>query len=103
VWGTDDGHEYLRFDVFDDEPHYHYNHPTGEDGDDIVNHVIDFDTVAMGDMLPWVLGRLRSRLAQMLTEAGGAHLVDGLDTAKVDDVLRDVEAMAVQAHATRRR
>ena len=27
VLGTDDGHEYLRFDVFDREPHYHYLHP----------------------------------------------------------------------------
>ena len=26
VCGTDDGHEYVRFDVFDDEPHYHYIH-----------------------------------------------------------------------------
>src|SRR5262249_45075996 len=26
VCGTDDGHEYLRFDVFDDDPHYHYIH-----------------------------------------------------------------------------
>ena len=48
VWGTDDEHEYLRFDAFDDEPHYHYNHPTGPDGDDVVNNVIDFDGVANG-------------------------------------------------------
>src|SRR5262245_30090325 len=102
VWGTDDEHEYLRFDVFDDEPHYHYNHHTAPDGDEIVNNVIDFDTVAMGDMLPWVLDCLRTRLAPMLTEAGGAHLVAGLDRARVDDVVRDVEAMAVQARTTRR-
>ena len=28
VFDADDGHEYLRFDVFDDEPHYHYIHNT---------------------------------------------------------------------------
>ena len=45
VWGSDDGHEYLRFDVFADEPHYHYVHNTG-DGGEVVNNVIDFDAVA---------------------------------------------------------
>jgi hypothetical protein len=97
VWGADDGHEYLRFDVFDDEPHYHYNHPTGPDGDDVVNNVIDFDRVAMGEMLPWVLSCLRTRLGPMLVEAGGAHLADALDTAVIDEALREVEAMATHA------
>jgi len=102
VWGTDDGHEYLRFDVFDDDPHYHYNHLTGP-GDEIVNSVIDFDAVALGDMLPWVLECLRTRLAPMLTEAGGAHLADSLDAVLIGDVLRDVDAMAERARAARRR
>jgi hypothetical protein len=97
VWGTDDGHEYLRFDVFVDEPHYHYNHP----GDEVVNNVIDFDTVALGDMLPWVLECLRTRLAPMLAEAGGAHLADALDTAAIDLVVREVEALARQAASGR--
>ena len=48
----------------------------------------------MGDMLPWVLECLRARLAPMLVEAGGAHLVDALDAAAIDDVVREVEAMA---------
>ena len=101
VWGADDGHEYLRFDVFDDEPHYHYNHPMGPNGDDVVNNVIDFDAVALGPMLPWVLTSLRTRLGPMLAEAGGAHLVDGLDAAAIDDALREVEAMAARARASR--
>jgi hypothetical protein len=41
VFDASDGHEYLRFDVFDDEPHYHYIHRTV--GDTVVNNVIDFD------------------------------------------------------------
>ena len=97
VWGTDDGHEYLRFDVFADDPHYHYNHP----GDDVVNNVIDFDAVALGDMLTWVLDRLRTRLGPMLVGAGGAHLVDGLDAETIDTVLRDVQVLAEQAGAAR--
>ena len=49
VCDAGDGHEYLRFDVFDDEPHYHYIHRTVDDT--VVNNVIDFDAVAHGDML----------------------------------------------------
>jgi hypothetical protein len=101
VFGADDGHEYLRFDIFDDEPHYHYNHPTGPNRDEILNNVIDFDPAASGDMLVWVLARLRTRLGPMLVEAGGAHLVDGLDAALIDDVLREVEVMAQQARRSR--
>ena len=48
VRGTEDGHEYVRFDVFDGEPHYHYVRPTGDH-----NNVVPFDAVADGDMLPW--------------------------------------------------
>jgi hypothetical protein len=60
VCGTDDGHEYVRFDVFDDEPHYHYIHRT-PNGAEVVNNVIDFDTTAHGEMLAWAIERLRTR------------------------------------------
>jgi hypothetical protein len=98
VLGTEDGHEYVRFDVFDGEPHYHYNHR----GEDIVNNVIDFDVNADGDMLPWALDRMRSRLGAMLTEAGGGHLVDGLDTAEIARVVAEVGAIAERAQRAAR-
>jgi len=101
VWGTDDGHEYLRFDVFVDDPHYHYNHLPSGRGPDVCNNVIDFDAAAMGDMLTWVLARLRTRLGPMLGEAGGAHLVDALDAETIDAVLRDVQTLAEQAESGR--
>ena len=28
-----EGHEYLRFDLFDDPPHYHYVHPVNAEGE----------------------------------------------------------------------
>jgi hypothetical protein len=93
----DDGWEYLRFDVFEDEPHYHFVHNTG--GEAVVNNVIDFDTTANGEMLVWVLERLRSRLAPMLTQAGGEHLVDRLDAASIDAALERVGEVAVAAQA----
>jgi hypothetical protein len=101
VCGTDDGHEYVRFDVFDDEPHYHYIHRTA-DGADVVNNVIDFDTAAHGEMLPWAIERLRTRLPAMLTEAQGGHLVSDLDFDLISRVIDDVQEIAEQAQQARR-
>jgi hypothetical protein len=89
VCAAEDGHEYLRFDAFDDEPHYHYVAPSGDH-----NRVVAYDAAADGDMLPWVLARLRTRLSAMLREAGGeavaaAVVVDsGRVLAAVDEVAR---------------
>jgi hypothetical protein len=93
VWGSDDGHEYLRFDVFADEPHYHYVHNTGASGD-VVNNVVDFDAVASGDMLPWALGCLRTRLPEMLRAAGGAAVAAAVDPALVARAVDDVARLA---------
>ena len=97
VRGTADGHEYVRFDVFDAEPHYHYVRPTGGH-----NNVVPFDPVADGDMLSWAVDRLRSRLGDMLAEAGGAELVPQLDPGLVDPVVDVVAAIAEQAQASQR-
>ena len=102
VCGTDDGHEYVRFDVFDDEPHYHYIHRPEPAGGEVVNNVIDFDRTALGDMLPWAIERLRTRLPAMLTEAGGGHLVPQLDKALIGGVVDDVETMAAGAREAHR-
>ena len=93
VWGSDDGHEYLRFDVFADEPHYHYVHNTGRTGD-VVNNVVDFDVVAYGDMLPWVLERLRTRLPEMLAAAGGEVVASAVDPDVVAGAVGDVARLA---------
>jgi hypothetical protein len=92
VFDATDGHEYLRFDVFADEPHYHYIHRTV--GDVVVNNVVDFDPVAGGDMLAWAIDRLRTRLAPMLEQAGGAELAAKADPDLVDRVLDEVETDA---------
>jgi hypothetical protein len=93
VWGSDDGHEYLRFDVFADEPHYHYVHNTGPAGE-VVNNVIDFDVVAFGDMLPWALERLRTRLPEMLSEAGGDAVAAAIDPDVVAGAVGEVASLA---------
>ena len=97
VSGADDGWEYVRFDVFDDEPHYHYNHR--HDDGTVENQVVDFDPVAGGDMLPWAIGCLRDRLVEMLEAAGGGRLVDQLDSSLIGEVLSEVVTTAEYVRA----
>lgn len=101
VRGRDDGHEYLRFDVFDGEPHYHYVHRVPE-GEPVVNQVVDFDVAAHGDMLPWALECIRSRLPAMLAVAGGTDLAKRLDPAAVAFALEEVAALATAARDAHR-
>ena len=101
VSGTDDGHEYLRFDVFDGEPHYHYVHKVPPDGE-VVNQVVDYDIAAHGEMLAWALDCIRARLPAMLPLAGGADLVGALDQAALDAALAEVTPMATAAQAAHR-
>jgi hypothetical protein len=100
VSGAIDGWEYLRFDVFDDEPHYHYVHRT-VDGT-VVNQVIDFDVVAHGDVLDWTISRLRTRLPQMLCAAGGEMVALDLDAAVTTSVVDEVERLARAARESHR-
>ncbi len=94
VRGAADGHEYLRFDLFDDDPHYHYVRPSGDH-----NNVVLLDTVAQGDAFDFAFGCLRDRLAAMLRHAGGDPVADTLDAAVQGPVIDEVEAIARRARA----
>jgi hypothetical protein len=98
VFDGDDGWEYLRFDVFEGEPHYHYVHRVPPGGE-VVNNVIDFDEVAHGEMLPWVLDRLRARLPEMLRNAGGADLAERVDRTDLASAVAEVAVLAESAQA----
>jgi len=67
-----------------------------------VNNVIDFDTTAHGEMLPWAIERLRTRLPAMLSEAEGGHLVSELDADLVGRVIDEVQGIAENAQQARR-
>lgn len=97
VIGASDGHEYLRFDVFDGDPHYHYVRPSLDH-----NHWVPFDAVAGGDMLPFVVSCLRERLAEMLTEAGGAAVAAELGNQDISPVIDRVAEAAFAARAHQR-
>jgi hypothetical protein len=94
VVGAEDGHEYLRFDLFEQEPHYHYIDKSGES-----QRIIDFDRVAHGPMLPWALSQIRERIEPMLEHAGGAVLASKLDPRRIVEALSDVEKLAREAEA----
>ena len=94
VSSSEDGHEYLRFDLFHQEPHYHYIEPTGSK-----QTIIDFDRAALGPMLPWALNQIRTRLEEMLTFAGGQALLPSLEPARIAAALTEVEKLAREAEA----
>ena len=89
-----DDHEYLRFDLFEHEPHYHYIEPSGEK-----QTIVAYDFVALGEMLPWALHQLRHRMTEMLEFAGGAGVVSQIDPARLEEGLRRVEQLARDAQA----
>ena len=88
----DDGREYLRFDMFDAGPHYHYvAHDRGE------NVIVDYDPVALGAMLPWTLAQLRTRVVPMLEHAGAEALTARVDRKALDECLGEVETLVETA------
>lgn len=89
VLGTDDGHEYLRFDMFNIEPHYHYSPPASPDGGGSDRRV-SLDTAAEGEPVTWAMSRLRARLSQMLAAAGGQRLADILDQEELGRAIDEV-------------
>lgn len=95
VNGADDGHEYMRFDCFHADAHYHYLHRLAE-GETVMNHVYFFDETADGPMWDWVKERLRSRLPEMLRKTRGDHLLAKLDAAAVDQAIRAIDDKILQ-------
>ena len=94
VFGTDDegSLEYLRFDCFNEDPHYHYVCWKQKS-----NEMLHIDQVADGDPLRWTLERIRTRLPQMLERAGVAHIADHVDLRLVDEALPRLAEAAYRA------
>jgi hypothetical protein len=90
VLGSDDDHEYLRFDMFNVSPHYHYEPPAEQE------RIVMIDTVADGDAVSWGITRLRDRLAPMLVAAGAPNLADALDNRELARAVDDVESLVRQ-------
>ena len=94
VFGVDgeSSREYLRFDCFEEDPHYHY-----VDWQAQTNQMVHIDPDAEGDALAWAIDRIRNRLAPMLERAGASSLARNYDPSLVEAVLPAVEAEAQRA------
>jgi hypothetical protein len=94
VLGNADGErlEFLRFDCFDEDPHYHYI-----SWRDKTNDMIHLDPIADGDPLAWALERIRTRLPQMLERAGAPDVAAAVDAREIEAVLPRVAEAAWRA------
>jgi hypothetical protein len=94
VFGLRDGErlEHLRFDCFDEDPHYHY-----VSWRDRTNDMIHIDPVADGDPLEWALARIRTRLPQMLARAGAADVARAIEPERLEAILPQVTEAAYRA------
>jgi hypothetical protein len=95
VFDTATGAEHLRFDCFDQEPHYHYITPARADRE-VTNCVVPIDEVALGPALPWALAAIRDRLAPMLRQAGAGDLAAAIDRVALVEGLKEVRKQARQ-------
>ena len=88
--------ELLRFDCFDQVPHYHYD-PLGK------NERRELDKTTAGNPLGWALRQLRTRLPEMLEHAGYSDVARRLDRGLVASKLDVVEESARSMALTQRR
>jgi len=94
IYAEQDGEwrEFLRFDCFQEDPHYHYvSHR------DRTNDMLHLDPIADGDALAWALERIRTRLPQMLARAGAADVVARIDARALEEALPRVAEAAYRA------
>jgi hypothetical protein len=89
-----DGLEYLRFDCFEQEPHYHYIEQGAQ-----ANVIVRIDEIAVGDPIDFTFGCVQNHLADMLRNAGAAELADAV-AGRMDEVeagLSEVRALMERA------
>ena len=98
VFDAETGDEFLRFDCFDEEPHYHYISPERPNAQ-VVNCVVAIDEDSGGTGLAVVGGPIRTRVRSMLDRAGAPELATRVDPDVLERALE--EATAVARDATR--
>ena len=94
VNGTVDGLEHLRFDCFENEPHYHYiEQATG------ANTVVRIDELAVGDPIDFSLACVEHHLPDMLRHCGVDELADNVagQPEKVDAAVAEVRELMEKA------
>jgi hypothetical protein len=89
VFDRGSGAEVLRFDCFDDAPHYHLL-----DAASSRNVVIEHDAATDGPLLEWAVRRLRTGLPELLDAAGARSLARAVDPSAVAESLDSVAQVA---------
>jgi hypothetical protein len=94
VCGTADGLEHLRFDCFENEPHYHYI-----EQDHQANVIVRIDEIAVGDPIDFSLACVENHLAEMLRNAGAVGLADEVAAQpdKVSAAVAEVRSLMERA------
>jgi len=90
--------EILRFDCFDQAPHYHY-------GPDNHNVRLFLDKTTAGNPLGWTINNLRNNLQDMVRRSGYEALADSLTstpvaTAKLDELESTARTMTREGRRT---
>ena len=84
--------EHLRFDCFDEDPHYHYINWKRT-----INELVAIHPSVHGDPLPWALDRIQTRLPQMLARADVPEVAERLDRDALEAALPAVAEAAYRA------
>jgi hypothetical protein len=87
IFGAEDGKEYLRFDLFETAPHYHYVLPDGS------HRVIVYDAGALGDMVEWTMQCLETRVPDMLRQCKAEVLAAGVDNDALQKIVPRVREL----------
>ncbi len=87
--------ELLRFDCFDNHPHYHY-------GPENKNERIFMDTTTAGNPIGWTVTQMRERLPAMLDRAGYSDVAGQLDADLVSRSIDELDASAREMAAKER-
>ncbi len=99
VFGEVDGQdvEILRFDCFDQMPHYHYG-PANH------NIRLNMDKTTVGNPFGWTMGHLRTKLPEMIRRSGYDALADAVEGNPVSaETLDAVEAKGREMSISKRR
>jgi hypothetical protein len=89
-----DGLEHLRFDCFENEPHYHYIEQEHQ-----ANVIVRIDEIAVGDPIDFSLACVETRLPEMLRNAGAVSLADAVAAQpdKVHAAVAEVRSLMERA------
>ncbi|MAI26500.1 MAG: hypothetical protein ACJZ7Z_07080 [Myxococcota bacterium] len=94
VYGNEGGEmlECIRFDCFDEDPHYHYIGWAGK-----TNQMIHIDPIAQGDPLSFALDCIQNRLAPMLRRAGAAGAAQCVEPEQIQTLMPRIAEAAYRA------